>query len=97
MNKNEIRKNIYKKRLSLSKEEIKNKSKQILLNLSKTKEYLNSSNIMFYVATKSEVQTEEIIKTSIKIDKNIFVPIILRDRIDLVTSKLIQKIYKLSI
>ena len=90
MNKNEIRKNIYKKRLSLSKEEIKNKSKQILLNLSKTKEYLNSSNIMFYVATKSEVQTEEIIKTSIKIDKNIFVPIILRDRIDLVTSKLID-------
>jgi 5-formyltetrahydrofolate cyclo-ligase len=90
MNKNEIRKNIYKKRLSLSKEEIKNKSKQILLNLSKTKEYLNSSNIMFYLATKSEVQTEEIIKTSIKIDKNIFVPIILRDCIDLVASKLID-------
>jgi len=90
MNKNEIRKDIYKKRLSLSKEEIKNKSKQILLNLSKTKEYLNSSNIMFYIATKSEVQTEEMIKTSIKISKNIFVPIILKDRVDLVASKLID-------
>ncbi len=79
MNKEKIRKDILQRRLSLSSEEIKNKSNQIFLNLVKTTEFLNSQNIMFYVATRSEAQTEEMIKASLKMGKRIFVPIILPD------------------
>lgn len=90
MNKEEIREKILKKRLSLSSEEIKDKSHQIFLNLVKTTEFLNSQNIMFYVATRSEVQTEEMVKASLKMGKNIFVPIILPDCINLAPSRLID-------
>ncbi len=90
MNKEEIRKDILQRRLSLSSEKIKNKSHQIFLNLTKTKEFLNSQNIMFYVATKSEVKTEKMIKASIKMGKKVFVPIILSDCINLAPSRLID-------
>ena len=90
MNKEEIRKNILKKRLSLSSEEIRNKSQQIFLQLTETVEYRNSQNVMFYVATRSEVQTEEMIKESIKMGKNIFVPIILAKSINLAPSKILD-------
>jgi 5-formyltetrahydrofolate cyclo-ligase len=43
---------------------------------------------MFYVATRSEVQTEEIIKMSIKTGKNVFVPIILPECLNLAPSKI---------
>ena len=88
MNKEEMRRNIFNKRLSLSSEEIKDESKKISLRLAETVEYRNSQNIMFYVATRSEVQTEEMIKTSIKMGKNIFVPIILKECINLAPSKI---------
>jgi len=88
MNKEEIRRNILKKRLSLSSEEIKNKSQQVFSRLTETVEYRNSQNIMFYVATRSEVQTEEMIKTSIKVGKNTFVPIILTECTNLAPSKI---------
>ena len=90
MNKFEIRKDMLRKRLSLSSEEIKNKSRKICLTLIKNSDYINSRNIMFYVATKSEVQTEEIIKESIEIGKTISVPIILPKYTDLIPSKLIN-------
>ncbi len=88
MNKEEIRRKILKKRLSLSSEDIRDKSRQVFLNLAETVEYKNSQNIMFYVATRSEVQTEEMIKTSIKMGKNIFVPIILTECTNLAPSKI---------
>ncbi len=90
MNKEEIRKNILKRRLALSSREIRDKSHKIFLNLVKTMEFLDSQNIMFYVATRSEVQTEEMIKASIKMGKQIFIPIILTDCIDLAPSRLID-------
>ena len=90
MNKEEIRRKILKKRLSLSSEDIRDKSHQAFLNLIETVEYINSQNIMFYVATRSEVQTEEMIKTSIKMGKNIFVPIILTEYTNLAPSKIID-------
>lgn len=90
MNKEKIRKDILQRRLSLSAEKIKNKSHQIFLNLIKTKEFLNSQNIMFYVATRSEVKTEKMIKASIKMGKKVFVPIILSDCINLAPSRLID-------
>ena len=88
MNKEEIRRKILKKRLSLSSEYIRDKSQQVFLNLAETVEYINSRNIMFYVATRSEVQTEEMIKISIKMGKNVFVPIILPERLNLAPSKI---------
>jgi len=88
MNKEEMRRNIFNKRLSLSSEDIKDESKKISLRLAETVEYRNSQNIMFYVSTRSEVQTEEMIKTSIKMGKNIFVPIILKECINLAPSKI---------
>ena len=86
MNKEEIRRKIIKKRLSLSSEYIKNISEQVCINLAGTAEYIDSQNIMFYVATRSEVQTEEMIKISVNVGKNIFVPIILTECINLAPS-----------
>jgi len=88
MNKEEIRRKILNKRLSLSSKDIRDKSRQVFLNLAETVEYINSQNIMFYVATRSEVQTEEMIKMSIKMGKNVFVPIILPECINLAPSKI---------
>jgi len=88
MNKEEIRRNIFKKRISLSSEDIKNVSQQVFLRLIETIEYRNCQNVMFYVATRSEVQTEEMIKTSIKMGKNTFVPIILTECTNLAPSKM---------
>ena len=90
MNKEEIRRKILKKRLSLSFEDIRDKSRQVFLHLTETVEYINSQNIMFYVATRSEVQTEEMIKMSIKMGKNVFVPIILPECINLAPSKIVD-------
>ena len=90
MNKEEIRRDILEKRHSLSKDYIKNKSKKIFLKLSETVEYINSRNIMFYVATRSEVQTEEMIKMSIEMGKNVFVPIILPECLNLAPSKILD-------
>jgi 5-formyltetrahydrofolate cyclo-ligase len=88
MNKEEIRRKILKKRLSLSSEDIRDKSHQVFLYLAETVEYINSQNIMLYTATRSEVQTEELIKMSIKMGKNIFVPIILPECLNLAPSKI---------
>lgn len=90
MNKEEIRRDILEKRHSLSKDYIKNKSKKIFLKLAETVEYINSRNIMFYVATRSEVQTEEMIKMSIEMGKNVFVPIILPECLNLAPSKILD-------
>jgi 5-formyltetrahydrofolate cyclo-ligase len=86
MNKKEIRRKIMKKRLSLSPEYIKNISEQVCINLAGTAEYIDSQNIMFYVATRSEVQTEEMIKISVNVGKYIYVPIILTECINLAPS-----------
>ncbi len=88
MNKEEIRRNTLKKRLSLSSEDIREKTRQVFLNLAETIEYKNSQNVMFYAATRSEVQTEEMIKMSIKMGKNVFIPIILTECINLAPSKI---------
>jgi len=90
MNKEEIRSKILKKRLSLPYEDIRDKSHQVFLKLDDTLEYINSQNIMFYAATRSEVQTEEMIKMSIKMGKNVFIPIILPESIDLAPSKIVD-------
>jgi len=90
MNKEDIRRKILKKRLSLPSKDIEDKSRQIFLHFTETVEYKNSQNIMFYVATRSEVQTEEMIKASIRVGKNIFVPVILTECNSLAPSKILD-------
>ncbi len=90
MNKEEIRTTILQKRLSLTPNEIKEKSQQIFNHLFHSSEYIKSSKIMFYVSTKSEVQTEEIIKASIKEKKKVFVPIIAKDSVNLLPSRILN-------
>lgn len=90
MNKEEIRKVILQKRLNLTPEEIKEKSQQIFFHLFHTPEFIKSSKVMFYVATKSEVQTEEMIKSSLVDGKKVFVPIISKEPIDLLPSLILD-------
>lgn len=88
--KEKIRRIIYKKRCSLSSKEIEKKSRIIVESLKNTLEFANSKNVMFYVATRSEVQTEEIIKKSLLMCKNVSVPIILNGSNNLNPSILID-------
>ena len=73
--KERLRKEILGKRILLSPEEINEYSSVIFKKLKKTEYYLQSKNIMFYVATKSEVQTKNMIEKSINIGKNISIPV----------------------
>ncbi|MGD9551656.1 MAG: 5-formyltetrahydrofolate cyclo-ligase [Candidatus Caldatribacteriota bacterium] len=78
LNKEAIRRRMLLKRKKLSAEYILKNSKIIADNLMKLDIYQQSTNIMLYVATKSEVQTWEIIKSAQKDKKNIFIPLIIR-------------------
>jgi len=69
-----------RKRDSLNKEGILEKSKKIIENLTSLEQFQFSKNIMFYVSSDSEVFTHEIIKKLID-EKNIFVPLIKNNQI----------------
>ena len=73
--KERIRKNIYAKRISLPAVDKNKHSLEIFKKLSNISEFIHSKNIMFYVATKSEVQTKNMIEKSLAMGKNIFIPI----------------------
>ena len=73
--KERIRKNIYAKRISLPAVDKNKHSLEIFKKLSNINEFIQSKNIMFYVATKSEVQTKNMIEKSLAMGKNIFIPI----------------------
>lgn len=88
--KEKIRKNIYLKRNALPKDEKDLNSKNIFKKLKRTDEFINSKNIMFYVATRNEVQTENMIKKSLSMGKNIFIPIMINDCNNLISSLLID-------
>ena len=75
MQKERIRKNIYAKRISLPAVDKNKHSLEIFKKLSNISEFIHSKNIMFYVATKSEVQTKNMIEKSLAMGKNIFIPI----------------------
>jgi 5-formyltetrahydrofolate cyclo-ligase len=78
LTKEAIRRQLFLKRKKLTPEYILKKSKIIADNLLKLDIYQQSTNIMLYVATKLEVQTQEIIKSAQQDKKNIFVPLIIR-------------------
>ena len=72
--KKDIRKEISKLRDNLDVNEKSVKDKEILKKLLNIKEYKESQNIFVFVSYKSEVDTHEFIKESIKNDKVILVP-----------------------
>jgi len=88
--KEKIRKDIYLKRSALPKDEKDLNSKNIFKKLKRTDEFINSKNIMFYVATRNEVQTENMIKKSLSMGKNIFIPIMINNCNNLISSLLID-------
>ncbi|GAB6100328.1 5-formyltetrahydrofolate cyclo-ligase [Halanaerocella petrolearia] len=75
MTKNEQRKRLLDKRDNLTKEEIIKKSRQVKEYLFQQSEFRNANRIMFYVAFRSEVETELMIKRSLDLGKEIVVPI----------------------
>jgi len=63
-------------RLKTQKEEDRDrKSRAIKTKLFRTKVFKKAKNVMFYIALKTEVNTEEMIKEAKKIGKNVTVPV----------------------
>jgi 5-formyltetrahydrofolate cyclo-ligase len=73
--KNILRDTILSRRNSIPEEQRKEKSVLIKEQLFNLEEYHKANNILFYVSTKSEVLTEDMIKESINKGKKVFVPI----------------------
>ncbi len=78
LNKQSVRKQILSKRSNLPPEFILENSKKIMENVINLNIYQKSTNIMLYIATQDEVQTQEIIKSAQKDKKRIFIPLIIR-------------------
>ena len=71
--KNQLKESILKKRNSLSKEEIIEKSSKIKGNLFSLDYYKKSKTIMFFVSFNSEVDTHDMIRDALK-SKTVVVP-----------------------
>jgi 5-formyltetrahydrofolate cyclo-ligase len=84
LNKQAIRKRLLNERKLLSQQAILGKSKIIADKLRNFDKYQQSENIMLYVATKKEVQTQEVIESAQKDNKKIFIPLINRENSDLI-------------
>lgn len=75
-----LKQEIFQKRKSLSKEELKEKSLKIEENLYSLDEFKKAKNIMFYVSFGSEVGTRGIIKELLaKKEKTVIVPYVLEN------------------
>ncbi len=84
-----LKSEIFEKRNSLSKEEIKEKSDKIKDNLFSLKEFEEAKNIMFYVSANSESDTQEIIKELLNNkEKTIVVPYTIKGDFKLYISEL---------
>ncbi|MBL7054519.1 5-formyltetrahydrofolate cyclo-ligase [Candidatus Woesearchaeota archaeon] len=84
-----LKKQIIKKRNSLTEQEVKEKSKKIIGNLKALEEFQKAKNILFYVSVNNEVDTHEIIKELLKAEeKNIIVPYTMRGKPRIFLSKL---------
>jgi 5-formyltetrahydrofolate cyclo-ligase len=66
--------------LKIQKEENRDRKSQVIKNtLCRTKEFRKAKNVMFYIALKGEVNTEEMIKEAKKQGKTVTVPVCCRD------------------
>jgi len=88
MSKDEIRKRILSLRDTQTEEEIISNSKLIQKKLFNIPEFKKAKTILFYVATRAEVRTGQMIKQALKQGKRVIVPISdLRNR-ELILSEL---------
>jgi len=90
LNKHFLRKRLLNKRNLLSKRSILEKSNRIADKLIKFDKYQQSEKIMLYIATKTEVQTQRIIESAQKDNKNIYIPLIIKEQHDLIPSLVID-------
>lgn len=86
--KENLRKELMKKRKSLSDIDISRKSSQIEKRFFEMNEYKASQTILFYVSYDNEVYTHEMIKKSMSEEKNIIVPVSNKENRTLILSKL---------
>ena len=75
MEKKIIREEILKKRSQLSKEEHKEKSRELIDKLTNSCYYNNAKTIMTFISFSDEVDTHEFIKQAIKDGKTVTVPV----------------------
>jgi len=83
-----LRKELMKKRKSLSDVDISRKSSQIEERLFEMNEYKESQRILFYVSYDNEVYTHNMIKKSMSEEKNVVVPVSNKENRTLILSKL---------
>lgn len=80
---------IIEKRNTLTEQEVKDKSKKVIENLSSLKEFKEAKNILFYVSCKNEVDTQEVIQELLeKKEKNIIVPYTIKNKPKIFLSEL---------
>lgn len=90
LDKKALRKEMLEKRSQLSLQEIKEKSKTITNSLLNLNEYNKSQFIFTFISFKDEVDTHEIIKSSLKKDKRIGVPITVPEKKQLKVSEIMD-------
>jgi len=86
LTKQALRKQLLDKRRLLSQQAILENSKKIADKLINFDKYQQSEKIMLYIATKLEVQTQEIIESAQKDNKRIYIPLIIQKKHDLIPS-----------
>lgn len=87
MEKNTVRKDILNSRMSMSKDEVYSKSKEIEKRLFECNFFDSSSFLMAYVDFRNEVKTEDIIKKSLTLGKKVAVPISVPSTKELIVSQ----------
>lgn len=90
MEKSNIRKKYLQIRDNFSPDYVKIASNKISKTLFSLEDYKNCKNIFVFLSMKNEVSTEEIIKNSLSLNKNVFVPILT----DIKGKMLFSQIYK---
>lgn len=86
LNKNILRKYLLNERRNLTQRAILEKSKRIADMLVNFDRYRQSKKIMLYISTKTEVQTKEIIMSAQQKNKEIYIPLIQKEKHDLIPS-----------
>jgi 5-formyltetrahydrofolate cyclo-ligase len=89
-NKKTIRQELLKKLRSQDKEQRRLKSKKIKEKLYLHDKFKEADTVMFYIAENIEVDTEQMIRDSLKSGKKVAVPITVVSRNDLIASLLID-------
>jgi 5-formyltetrahydrofolate cyclo-ligase len=86
--KREVRERVGPARAKLSREEALKKSAEVQMLFFGLKEFHGAKTLLFYVAKGNEVQTERMIKDSLKLGKRVLVPITDKDSGELTLSEL---------